>query len=116
MYGLLDAKNLLIDAQIPVGEGNGAEVLLDVFAAAPGVYGAEALHGVDHLIHVRDEITGVAIEDDLGSSAAREDDRRRATSHRLDHDEAKGFLPLQREEQGLGACVKLSLEGGVRFA
>src|SRR5689334_8769864 len=72
--GLLYADDLVVDREVVVGEGAGAEVFHDVGPATPGVDIAEAGDGVDHVVRVVDEEAGLAVEDDLGSSTAAEDD------------------------------------------
>src|SRR5688572_25675676 len=58
----------------------------------------------------------LAIDHNLGCSAARESDHWRPTGHRFYHYQPKRFVPLQWQQKGSRTGIELALELGVRLA
>jgi hypothetical protein len=78
------------------------EAFLEAGAYFSSVEPAQIAHGPDSLLFVLDDEARHAVLDDLGHGAGAVGDHWRPTGHRLDHDEAERFRPIDRKQQGRG--------------
>src|SRR6201993_4911504 len=78
------------------------EALLEAGAYFSSVEPAQIAHGPDSLLLVLDDEARHAVLDDLRHGAGAVGDHWRPTGHRLNHDEAERFWPIDRKQQGSG--------------
>ena len=64
---------------------------------------------LDHPVDPVDDVPGPAVLDDLRHAGPAEADDRRARRERLDHHQPERLVPLDREEEGVGAGEQVAL-------
>src|SRR5262245_10392476 len=69
----------------------------------------DALDGSDGLLLVIDDETAQAVVDYFGNRSTAKRDHTCPTGHRLDHNQAERFGPIDRKQQGGGASQKITL-------
>ncbi len=70
----------------------------------------------DRLVNIVHNGAGDAVLHNFGHRSAAEGENRRAAGHRLDHDEAERFWPIDREQQRAGFTEECALLALVDFA
>src|SRR5262249_36498404 len=98
-----------VGAQVVGDHALGREALLDVAAALHGLEEIGLLERGGHGAVVVDDDPTAAVLDHLRHGPPPRGDHRRAAGHRLDHHEAEGLLPLDREQRRARVLEQLDL-------
>src|SRR5947209_6509991 len=84
--------------EVVVRHARRGEALLEALADREPAEPRRALERADRSLDRIDDEAGAAVLDDFGHRAVRPGDHRRTAGHRLDHGEAEGLGPVDREE------------------
>src|SRR6266850_6756161 len=93
------ARQAAVDGKVVLRHARGGKALLEALAHGDTVEPGRAAERVDRGVDRIDQEAGAAVLDHLRHRALRPADHRRAAGHGLDHGEAEGLGPVDREEE-----------------
>ncbi len=107
LAGRRRASNVCIQTNIILGHRRGGEAFLEHIANFLPRQMRRARDGLHGFVDAGDDEAGDPVVDHFRDRAVIPGDHRRAAGHRLDHDEAEGFRPVDREKQRGGIAQEI---------
>src|SRR5205807_7706545 len=98
---------MAVDRQVVVGHASNAEAPLESPPAFNSTQASDLLNGPPRLLGIVNDQPSHAVLDNLWNRPVAVSDDRRATGHRLDHDQSERLRPINREQEGIGITKKL---------
>src|SRR6266849_4460845 len=109
-------QQLVIHPQVVLSHSTSRESPFNMLTSGLSINFGKQWNAPYHLIHIMDQETCFPMHNQLWRCSTSKGDDRTSQCHRLDHDHAKGFLPLDWIEKPVGSTQQINFPLSVHWA